>query len=88
MTRNAAKLALTALWGLSALAGVGVAHADPFNPSCFVTPEQSCQSGNRTGQIRYCPGGGFVGEFTGSCPSLWTGPYAPGNPSYGGDDDR
>jgi hypothetical protein len=84
------KLSLAVLVAVAVLLSTPPAGADPFNPPCTITPEQSCaHSGTRSGEVRYCPDtGGFVGVFTGSCPSLWMGPYAPGNPSYGDDDDR
>jgi hypothetical protein len=90
MTRYVAKLALVALCALPPLAGVGTASADPFNPPCTITPEQSCSSsGTPPGQLVRCPETGqWVNEFSGSCPSLWVGPNLPGNPFNGGTDDR
>lgn len=58
------------------------APLDPSPPIC-TTNVQDCQPG----QVIYCPDtGGFITRFSGSCPSLWVGPYRPGNPSNGGDD--
>jgi hypothetical protein len=64
--------------------------ADPFNPPCNITPEQSCSTnGTPPGQLKVCPEtGGWTSEFGPQCPSLWIGPYLPGNPSNGGTDDR
>lgn len=63
---------------------------DPFQPPCDITPEQSCSSnGTPPGQLRVCPEtGGWTSEFGPQCPSLWVGPYLPGNPSTGGGGDR
>jgi hypothetical protein len=88
--RHVAKLALIALCALSTLAGAGVASADPFNPPCVIEPGQDCShNGTPRGAVVYCPEtGGWISQFSGSCPSLWVGPYLPGNPSNGGTDDR
>lgn len=70
---------------LAALAlGLAVpASADPGEPPICNTSVDQCQPG----QVIYCPDtGGFITRFSGSCPSLWVGPYSPGNPSNG--DDR
>lgn len=49
------------------------ADADPYGPKCF--DQRLCGD---LGNVHYCPStGGMVGPFT-SCPSLVTGPYAPG----------
>lgn len=64
------------------------ALADPIEPYCF----DSRLCGNDFGSRTYCPdSGSWVGPF-GACPSLNTGPYAPGglrpNESNWDDEDQ
>jgi hypothetical protein len=84
------KSLMAAILASAALLGSAPASADPWNPPCTITPEQSCSSnGTPPGQLKFCPEtGGWTSEFDPQCPSLWVGPYLPGNPSNGGTDDR
>lgn len=83
--RSAPTFALTFVAGLlgvfviSLAAGFATAHADPARP-CMAT--QPCL------QPQYCPDTGeFVVGYE-PCPSLVTGPYAPGGLMPNGDSDR
>lgn len=66
-------------WLLLALLGAGSAHADPSQcPGTGV----SC---NPSPGLVFCPDTGkYVNQFSGSCPSLWVGPYLPGGLQPGG----
>ncbi|GAB4621083.1 hypothetical protein MOKP38_46340 [Mycobacterium avium subsp. hominissuis] len=69
---------VVAVLGMVVLALSAPANADPGEPPICNTSLDQCQPG----QVIYCPDtGGFISRFSGSCPSLWVGPYGPGNPS-------
>lgn len=59
------------VYGFLTLAAAPKAHADP----------DQCDARYQTclGSLVYCPDTGqFITRFSGSCPSLWVGPYLPG----------
>jgi hypothetical protein len=83
------KLLLAGLLSAATVLSAAPAGADPFNPPCTITPEQSCEhNGTPPGQLVRCPETSeWVSEFHGTCASLWVGPNLPGNP-FNRDDDR
>jgi len=67
------RLLLASVLVVAALYGSVTAHADP---DCTLHNTQLCGD---PGKVTYCPDtGGFVTAFSGYCPSLVFGPYAPG----------
>jgi hypothetical protein len=89
--RSVMGLLLAGIFAAAAVLSAAPSNADPWNPACTITPEQSCNhNGTPPGQLKFCPEtGGWISEFSGSCPSLWNGPYSPGGlQPNGGTDDR